>query len=405
MTTLYIRHPARADGEHALAQFALVADGGALMQQGEGVLRGLGDLVASSRRVVLLLAAADVTLLQVKTPPLSAVRLKAALPNLVEEQVLGDPGECVLVAAPVAGPDGMRTIAVAQRGWLEPVVKSLLAQGARTVAAVPGQLCLPLAPGNVSAAIGPGGITVRHSQYQGLGLAIAGDPEMALQTVRALAGDAPLTLYVPQAQLGEFQALCAEAGPAVTLEIDQWAHWIAGSHSTTLDLVPGLGAAGTQARDWQQWRWPLRLLGAAVLVNLVALNFQWNGMKRDADATRQGMVQTFRAAYPNETVISSNPERQMRQKIALSRAAFGQLSPDEFTYLAAAYGEVARALPTPPVLASLTYRERALTVKVKPEGLDPGAAAQIKTGLARRQLELTEVGAGTWLVRSTGGKP
>lgn len=112
MTTLYIRLPARADGEGALSRFALVADGGNIDREGEGLLRGLGDLVAASRRVVLLLAATDVTMLHVKAPPLSAARLKAALPSLVEEQVLGDPADCVLIAAPAQSADGARSIAV-----------------------------------------------------------------------------------------------------------------------------------------------------------------------------------------------------------------------------------------------------------------------------------------------------
>ncbi|NHZ62011.1 type II secretion system protein GspL [Massilia genomosp. 1] len=405
MTTLYIRHPARADSEGTLARFALVADGGALMQQGEGVLKGMGDLVASSRRVVLLLAAADVTLLHIKVPPLSAARLRTALPNLVEEQVLGDPEECVLVAAPAAAPDGLRAIAVAQRAWLEALVRSLLAMGARSVAAFPGQLCLPLAPGNASAAIDGGGITIRHGQYHGLGLALAGEPALALQTVRALAGDTPLTLYVHEQQLGEYQALLAEAGPAVTLEADHWAHWIAGSKSTVLDLVPGLGAAGARTRDWQRWKWPVRLALLAVAVNLAGLNYQWLRLKREADNTRTGMVQVFRAAYPKETVLSNNLERQMQQKIAQARGASGQVGPDEFTFQAAALGEAMRTLGKPPELASITFRERSMTVKVKPEGADPALAANLKPGLQKYKLDVSDVAANTILVRTPGAKP
>jgi len=404
LTTLYIRHPARADGEGALAQFALVADGGSLIQQGEGALKGMGDVIASSRHVVVLLAAADVTLLHVKVPPLSSARLKAALPSLVEEQVLGDPEDCVLVAAPAEGADGLRTIAVAQRGWLEGLVKSLLAQGARTVSALPAQLCLPIAPGNVSGAIGPGGITLRHGQYHGLGLAVAGEPQSALQTARALAGDAPLTLYVPQQQLGEYQSVAAEAGPGITLEADHWAHWIAGSKSTHFDLVPGLGAAGAQTRDWKKWRWPIRIALAAVLVNIAALNYDWLRMKREADATRQAMVMTYRAAYPKETVFSNNLERQMRQKIAVAKASRGQVNPEEFTYQAAAVGEAVRTLGKVPELASMAYRDSALTVKPKPESSDPAAGAQLKSALAPRALDVVDPGNGTWVVRSKGGK-
>ncbi|MES2015382.1 MAG: type II secretion system protein GspL [Pseudomonadota bacterium] len=403
MTTLYIRLPARADHEGALARFALVADGGALVQQGEGALRSMGDAVAASRHVVLLLAAADVTLLQVKTPPLSNARLKAALPGLVEEHVLGDPDDCVLVAAAAQTDDGMRTVAVTQRAWLEAIVKALLAQGARTVGAVPSQLCLPLAPGNVSGAIDAAGITLRHGLFQGLGLAMAGAPASALQTVRALAGDSPLNLYVEPAQLGEYQALVAEAGPGIHVEAEHWAHWIAGAKSTTLDLVPGLGAAGAQVRDWKKWRWPLRLALLALVVNLVGLNVQWMRLKREAEAINQGITQTFRTAFPKVTVIS-DPAAQMRQNIALARAQQGQVAPDEFNYMAAAFGDAMRAAPRPAELVSLAYREHVMTVKVKPESADAATTRALKDALAVRAMDLSESGAGVWVIRSTGGR-
>jgi general secretion pathway protein L len=91
----------------------------------------------------------------VKAPPLSPARLKAALPGLVEEQVLGDPAECVL-AASAADAQGLRTVAVAQRVWLERLAQALLAQGAHSIALLPAQLCLPYQPGTVTAALGVG---------------------------------------------------------------------------------------------------------------------------------------------------------------------------------------------------------------------------------------------------------
>jgi general secretion pathway protein L len=404
LTTLFIRLPARADGEGSLSRFALVADSGAIDQQGAGMLRGLGDLVAASRRVVLLLAATDVTMLQVKAPPLSAVRLKAALPSLVEEQVLGDPADCVLMVAPAQSADGLRSVAVVQRSWLEPLVRAVLALGARGVSALPAQLCLPLLPGNVSACVSQSEIVVRDGLYHGLGLAIASTPELALQTARALAGDAPLTLYVPAEELGQYQVLAGEveAGPAITLEADLWQHWIAGSRTTTLDLVPGLGAAGARATDWQRWRWPIRLALLALVVNLVGLNYQWLQLKREADAIRQANLQIYRAAFPKDTVIQ-DPVVQMRANIARAKAAGGQVGTDEFTYLAAAFGEAARALPRPVAVVSVDYRERALSVKVKPESADPGVVATLSSALAGRGLGLTAASPLTWQIRNTAG--
>ena len=402
MSTLFIRHPARAEGDSAPVRYALVADNGSLVQEGEGALGGLSELVGASRQVVLVLAAPDVNLLSVRVPPMSASRLRAALPNLVEELILGDPGESVIVAAALDSADGMRAVAVADRAWLETVVKVLLAEGARRVQALPAQLCLPLAPGGATAAIDSSGVALRQGPYQGLGMALDAPPAVALQTVRALAGPAPLTLLVPHTQLGEYQALVAEAEPGVMLESEQWSHWIAGARACTLDLMAGLGASTTKPRDWQRWKWPLRLALAVFLVNVAGLNIEWLRMKREAQALRMSMNQTFRQVYPN--VALQDPVAQMRQMIGLARANRGQLNPDEFTYQAAAFGEAMRRLPRAPVVASLAFANRSLTVKAKPESVDAGAAAQLQTYLAERKLALTETAPGEWRVSNKEGR-
>jgi general secretion pathway protein L len=402
LATLYIRHPARAEGEGAACRFALVGDGGAIEQRGEGPLRSLSELVAASRRVVLLLAATDVTLLTLQVPPLTGARLKAALPGLVEEHILGDPAEAVLVAGPVQ-PDRTRPVAVVQRDWLESLVRGVLAQGARTVAALPSQLCLPLQPGSVSAAIGDGELILRQGLYQGLGLGLDGPPAAALQTARALAGDMPLVLFVPPDQLGEYHALAAEAGPGIALEADDWAHWVAGAKTTNLDLVPGIGAAAARSTDWRRWRWPIGLAALAVVVTLAGLNIEWLRLRGEEAQMRQAITQAFRSAYPRDPV-STDPALQMRQNIARAKAANGQLGPDEFTWLAAAFGEAVRELKRPPNVVSIEYRERTLTVKVKPESVDPSTVNQLKTALSARGLRLEEAAPATWLIRSTGAK-
>ena len=50
----------------------------------------------------------------------------------------------------------------------------------------------------------------------------------------------------------------------------------------------------------------------------------------------------------------------------------------------------------------MEFRERALTVRVKPESANPGAADQLRPALAARHLSLEAPEANTWLIRSTG---
>ena len=407
MTTLFIRYPAKASVDSGAAQtcaFALVADGGAVQQQGNAPLGNLGAMVASARRVTLLLAASDVTLLRVKTPPLAPARLKAALPALVEEHVLGDVADCVL-AASGNGPDGLRTVAVVQRAWLEVLVKALIAQGAHSVSAVPAQLCLPFQPGSVSASLQTNDagfeLTMRRDQFDGLGLTLPAQPSAALHTVRALAGAEPVMLYLPADEIERFAPLLVDVnqnGDSLTLEGDRWEPWVATARAAGLDLAPALGASGAAAREWRRWRWPLRLAALALLVNVVGLNIDYLGQKRDLAAVEQSMAQAFQSAYPNQP-LSVDPIRQMRQNVERAKGGDGQAPNDSFVALSVDVGEVLATLPRRDVVASIDYRERALQVKVKPNMVDGAAMAQVRAALEARQLELSETTPGTWQIR------
>jgi general secretion pathway protein L len=409
LTTLFIRYPAKASVDSGAAQtcpFALVGDGGNLLQQGAAPLGNLADLVASSRRVVLLLAAPDTTLLRVKAPPLSAAKLKAALPALVEEQVLGDPADCVL-AATVEDSEGLRTVAVVQRAWLEVLVKALLAQGAHAVSVVPSQLCLPFQPGAVSATLlqGDAGfdLILRQSQFEGLGLTLPAQPQAALQTLRALAGDQPVTLYLNQAQKAQFEPLAAEV-EHLTLEEDHWQHWIAASRSAGLDLAPALGASGSSARAWQRWRWPLRIAVVALLINVIGMNIEWMRLKNEAKAVDQAMKQTFKSVYPKEPLIAA-PLDQMTRNIRFAKANSGEVGADEFVNLSASFGEALSVLPRRDIIATLEYKDHALVVKVKPNTVDAAAVAQLRSALTGRKLDLQEPTPGSWkIVPAAGGK-
>ena len=406
MTTLYIRHPAKASTDSAaICAFVLAGDGGALQQQGSAAMGSLGQLIASAQRVVLLLAAADVTLLRLKTPPLAGARLRAALPGLVEEHILGDAQDCVLAAgAPDAA--GMRTVAVVQRAWLQVLVQALLALGARKVAVLPSQLCLPLQAGGVSASLQTGSqgieLALRQAPQEGLGLVLPADPQQALATTRAFAGDVPLTVHVAQDDVAYYQQL-AQALAGVTVEPEHWAHWIAGANSAGLDLAPALGAGGAAARDWLRWRWPLRLALLAVIVNLAGLNIEWSRLKREAATVQTSMQQTFRAAYPNEPPVYGREADQMRRNIAAARLQGGQASIDDFTGMSAALGEALGGLAGRGVVASLEYRERSLIVRIKPDMVDASAQAQVKQGLAARKLALNETEPGVWKITVATG--
>lgn len=419
MSTLYIRFPSKAAIDNAPAEaapechFAIGADSGAVEREGHAVLEQLGEAIGAAQKVVVLLAASDVNLLQVQVPPLSASRLKAALPNLVEEQLMTDPAECILAAGP-AMPEGQRTIAVVNRAWLDNVVQRVLALGARSVTVLPLQLCLPYQPDAVSASFAESGasldvdLALRTGDQEGMGLALLpARPEAAaheaLQTLCALVPHQAVALYVPQERFAAWQAAAEALGQEerIALFADNWPRWIAGVRGVPFNLAAGLGGGGGPSLNLRAWRWPLILAAVLLVVNIGVLNFQWLRMKGEASELRAAMTQTFRSVYPKEP-LTGDPVLQMRRNIDLARQRAGQAAPDDFLVLASAFGEAwqgAMQGRTSPGIATIEYNERILQVTLKPEGEAP--TAQIQAALAARNLSLTPKTANVWQIRSS----
>lgn len=437
MSTLYIRLASKAvagSAPHwpALAcQFALVSHGSSIEREGTTALSDLTDAIAKSQRVVLLLAASDVTLLRLQVPPLSAARLKAALPNLVEDRLISDISDCVVVAGGVS--EGLRTIAVVQRAWLDMLADTLISLGARHISALPAQLCLPYANeqlGGVTAAIvdrnDPGqntaiDMTLRLSEQDGIGLAITpalnqGEgPEQnqsavqeVLQTLFAAVPQAPITLYVPQPWVRAYQETVnetVEMSKRISVSADNWSRWITGANAATLDLMTGLGKATGAGMDWRPWRWPLALAAAVLLINASALNIGWWHMQGESRSLRTAMVQIYKSAYPKESVII-DPIAQMQQKIAIAKHDSGMPAPDDFTAITAAFGEAwagaVTAAGKSTAIASIEYHDRSLFVRLKQGGEAP--TQQMKTALVKRDLALDlapeQSGAVVWQIRS-----
>lgn len=443
MSTLYIRLVSKAVAGNAphwpdlACQFALVSDGSAIERRGTAALPDLADAIAKSQRVVVLLAASDVTLLRLQVPPLSAARLKAALPNLVEDRLISDISDSVVVAGGAS--EGLRAIAVVQRAWLDMLADTLISLGARHISALPAQLCLPYAneqPGSVAAAIdernevGQGTVidmTLRLSEHDGIGLAItpalnqgegpeqnASAVQEVIKTLLAVIPQAPIMLYVPQSWVPAYQEIVNETldlSKRISVSADSWSRWIAGANATTLDMMTGLGKATGAKMDWRPWRWPLALAAAILVINAGALNIGWWRMKSESRSLRATLFQIYKSAYPKESVIL-DPIAQMQQKIAIAKHNSGQAAPDDFTALTAAFGEAwAGAIAASGksiAIAAIEYHDRTLFVHLKAGGKVP--TTQMQAALAKRNLSLSlaspdsangQSGTVVWQIRST----
>ncbi|PUA19103.1 general secretion pathway protein GspL [Glaciimonas sp. PCH181] len=391
--------------------FALVSDAGQIVQQGCEPIAALSSLIAEAERAVLLLAAADVTLLRMPAPPLSASRLKAALPHLVEDHLLVAPADCVMVidnGKHLTG-DKLRQIAVVQRDWLTLLEQTFTALGARHLQALPAQLCVPWREDGAVAVMTEYGletdIALRLSTHAGIGWLAASEqslPQDIITGLRGVVPQQPMTLYVPAAS---YTAYSACASDDITVLVDDWAHWIGAiqgeRNNGVMDLMAGLNLR-TNNVQWRNWRWPLGLVIALLLVNIVSLNLDWWNLRREANALRTGMTNSYRAAYPNETVII-DPIAQARQKITLAERQGGQLDADDFIPLVARFGDAWASLPASKTsakeaIAGVEYHDHQLFVRFKNAADADAYRSQIKAALEAAQLSLVSTEAAVWKI-------
>jgi general secretion pathway protein L len=399
--------------------YALTDHHESIQSEGQASLADLAHLMASARRVILLLAASDVTLLHVKIPPMPTARLRLALPNLIEDHLITDPADCVMVAGDTVG--ALRTVAVVQRDWLQLIVQAVKQYGARQIIVLPAQLCLVPSAEHANAVVTVFGdqheIALCLENQQGLGVSLlATDAVQAakeiIETLCVLVPAASITLYVPQNDLTIYQQTVDQILPIeqrITVLNDQWPYWINGIRGQSMNLALGLHGASNAGIDWHRWRWPLVLGMLLLMINIGAFNLEWLRLSREATQLRNSMVQIYKTAYPKETVIL-DPEAQLRQKIVAAQREAGQPAADDFLTLASVFATVWSSVsepamlqagsPQPPTttISKIEYKDRSLLVTPQ-SGIDV-SQAKLKSALAARNLSLSQSTPGVWQIRS-----
>lgn len=351
-----------------------------------------------------MLAASDVTFLQVALPPLSLAKLKLALPNLVENQILGSAADNVIVAGEVS--HNLRTLAIVQRAWLEQIGKHFKACGAKHFSILPAQLCLPHQAGRVVAAVRDTNLTLRLTEQTGMGVALAiRQPNEIIETLCAVIPEAPITLFVPQVSVSVYQTALdhTESKARIRIVADSASLWINGARHTTLNLMNGLASDADMAINWRSWRLPLVLTAALLIINIAALNFDWWKMNNEAGNLRDASAQIYIARFPKESVIV-DPIAQMQQKVSFAKRNAGLPAPDDFTTLAADFGAAWNGITSAskPPIASLEYREHTLFARFKAGSTPPDdvLVQQAESTLSEHHLSLVNSSAETWQIRS-----
>ncbi|MGB7650589.1 MAG: type II secretion system protein GspL [Gallionella sp.] len=397
LSSLTLHLPARALTDSSLRSItcAYVARGkrDILLAHGRASLSELAQHIRAAHTVILLIAAADVSVLRLAVPPLSAGKLRAALPNLLEDKLLGEVDEVVIAAS--SNQAGQRTLALVQRDWLRAWLTTLRELGAQQLRAVPEQLCLPLASDTVSASLtsSDAGISLalRTGEFAGLGLIVA-NRAAVLPSLRSITPTGALVLSVDAAEVQVYQALCGDDSEVQVLAKNATQY-----QSCELNLAAELAEFVHTPWQFKAWRVPLALAAGLLLVNIAALNFTWWQQAREATQLRGSLRNIYLNAYPKETVVL-DALLQMRQKIAAAQHDAGQVSPDDLVALTAALAESwASVQPAAnSQIAELNYAQRRLTITLK----SAVSIDALRDALALRELQLKALDETHWQLGS-----
>jgi len=431
--------------------FTLVDKAGQVQRAGRAALA----LLPRANATVLIVAARDVLLLAAKVPPLKGPKLRQALPNIVEDQLIQDPLGCHIALDPVALPDGRRVLAVVDRAWFRAICDAFAAAGHRHLSAVPATRCLPAprtsaetasaAPVDGEAAVAADAALVADAIEPParpatvaavLGLATAVEPALVEAGALPAAAGAPrLELAVARGALGEGFAAPASraAGTLAALagggDVELYELGEPGAEPrlasvgrTDGPLLPGAAPLSfdTFARralterfdlcqfefESQPWRFdratvkrlrvPIALVAATLGVAVIGMNLHWWKLSRERDALSAQITETLLSAFPKTTTVL-DPPAQMQRQLDQLRLAAGELSPNDFLALASGLTRSMGALPLNGI-ASLDYHDRRLDVGFKPEvKVDPDFTQRLaRNGLSGE----VDSNTGKWTIRS-----
>lgn len=315
-----------------------------ILDRGEGVLAAL----PRGRDCELVLHAFDVSLLDIGPPRLSAARLAAALPGIVEERVVGDIEHAHVVASARQG-DGRATAAVVDRNLLRRALDLFERAGHRVTAATPQALALPHERGTWSVAAFGDAASIRWGPVHGAAVGLLPSPA------------AELTLLAKQAPKPE--------AVVVTGDVDEreWSERL----GVPVRRAPGPSVAPPVVLDLLQyefaprlavgksWRATIALAGLLAVVAIAGLNLHAATLRSEESALREAMARRVRESFPDVPVVL-DPVMQMRRLVADLQPG---VDPAGFIPLAAG---LARLIP-PDAVQRLEYQDGVLTATLRAE--------------------------------------
>jgi general secretion pathway protein L len=341
-----------------------------------------------ARACELVFSALDVFTGTVQVPRLTDAKLRQALPNLLEERMLGDPLDhhFAFRRAGRGRPASTEVeVAAIARSTLDRALEAF-AQLRQPVTLATTQLhALPApAAGSLGASVQDGLGVVRTSASGACAFELSAAVPGALLLACRPSGASRLRVF------GEAATL--PAWPELGLALhDEGRDFDDDALSSALNLLQGsytapgsdpLSRAVESLRRSGSWRAPAAWAGAALLVCLFGLNALWWQRESQLRAVRQQMLQSFRDAVPEEPPTGYVLE-QARRVAGSLRARSGGHSPQDFLALEAQAERLLAQAPAGAV-AGLDYGDGAFRLRFRPGTLDNPAQRDSLHAQARR---------------------
>jgi general secretion pathway protein L len=307
------------------------------------------------------------------------MRLREALPNLVEEKTVADVGTLHVALGQHVGEGRTRTLAMVDRVWLAAIQVHVGRSGCKVAAIVPESLAVPLVDEAWSfGRVGTGAtarcwLRVAAQDAMPLPDDAGSAAVLAAALLRQRVRPARLDVYAGDAEgraLGK--TLATSFGvPHATHAADPFAAWLAGEgpaggYGPPLSLLAfdgGSGWAGGLAA-FGRWRIAALLALALVAVQIVGMQWQWAGLRAEANALRQRSVALLTTTFPDTRVVLDAP-LQMARGLAGLRASAGRSDPGDFTTMLAATGRIFASLPSN-ALRGADFEARVLRLRFAP---------------------------------------
>lgn len=276
---------------------------------------------AGTRRVIVLVPAADLLLTRVTVPTASRSRVRKAAPFALEDALAQDI-EDLHIALGARDTDQQWPVAVVERARMDHWLGQLHEAGLHPDRVVPEPLALPLEPGSGSLLLEADRALLRDQPWS----AQAATPETLPSLIELLAGRSEEGINLRVWHCGGELPAWLEPVSATLESCDHGALGVLAAGvmqaEGLIDLLQGDYSRKEQyGRIWRPWRAAAVLLAVSFVLAMTHQGLKHRELSREATDLKARIEQVYRDANPGGRVV--DPRVQMEQQLAALRRGQG----------------------------------------------------------------------------------